>query len=42
MFTALEGGVDSLYYDLDYCKIINVYDNTVSLKGKRGGEVKVE
>ena len=42
IFTAFEKGVDSLYYDLEYCEIIDVYDDKVPLKGKRGAEVKVE
>ncbi len=42
IFTALEGGVDSLYYDLDYCEIINVYDDEISILGKRGAEVKID
>lgn len=42
IFTAVEGGVDSLYYDLDYCEFITVYDTEIPILGKRGAEVKID
>jgi hypothetical protein len=42
IFTPLDRGIDSLYYDLNYCEIIDVYDDEIEILGRRSAEVKID